>query len=94
MSIEEAAVQIMNQLDGWELKYLDNGEAKGKTPKGLDCFVILSRLDSVNMDRYPQNKEEVVKVYVLLGMETYIYWLNGEEGIVKLRKEDATIVFN
>ena len=90
MTIERAIVQVMN-LDGWQLESVTDNKAKGFTPKGKTCSLIL-RVEKQEKSPYITKKDYEqlmsasgeVKVYFYSDTKVnYLYWVNdiivGEE---------------
>jgi hypothetical protein len=90
MTIERAVVQVMN-LDGWQLESATDNKAKGLTPRGKTCSLIL-RVEKQEKTPYITKKDYEqlmsasgeVKVYFYSDTKVnYLYWVNdiivGEE---------------
>jgi hypothetical protein len=90
MTIERAVVQVMN-LDGWQLESVTDNKAKGLTPRGKTCSLIL-RVEKQEKTPYITKKDYEqlmsasgeVKVYFYSDTKVnYLYWVNdiivGEE---------------
>ena len=83
MTIEQAVIEVMN-LDGWELKLKAPHIARGKTPKGKTCQMILriNREDDdiiISRGDYERLKFKggEVKLYFYGTRKfNYLFWMN------------------
>jgi hypothetical protein len=86
--LEQAVVMILN-IDGWDLEWTgekyQNYDAKGKTPKGLDCVIEMKFRDKyyekklIEKDKYDSlMKLNVVALYFVNDPKgNFMYWLNN-----------------
>ncbi len=93
--LEQAVVMILN-IDGWDLEWTgekyQNYDAKGKTPKGLDCVIEMKFRDKyyekklIEKDKYDSlMKLNVVALYFVNDPKgNFMYWLNN----IKLPKSE------
>jgi hypothetical protein len=95
---EKATVLILN-LDGWDLEWCGGAyefyDAKGKTPKGLDCVIEMKfrktyyetkMLEKAKYERLMQLPEDVLKFYFVNDPKgNYLFWLNE----IKMPETDA-----
>ena len=93
--LEQAVVMILN-IDGWDLEWTgekyQNYDAKGKTPKGLDCVIEMKFRDKyyekklIEKDKYNSlMKLNVVALYFVNDPKgNFMYWLNN----IKLPKSE------
>ena len=94
-NLEQAVVMILN-IDGWDLEWTgekyQNYDAKGKTPKGLDCVIEMKFRDKyyekklIEKDKYDSlMKLNVVALYFVNDPKgNFMYWLNN----IKLPKSE------
>jgi hypothetical protein len=87
--LEEATVHLLN-FDGWQLEWTGKGnkryDAKGKTPKGLDCVIEMKfrnkyydtkMLEKDRYDALMQLDDNVVKIYFVNDTKgNFMYYLN------------------
>lgn len=87
---EKATIGLFN-LDGWKLEWCGSEntfyDARGKTPKGLDCVVEMKfrrkyyetkMLEKAKYDKLMSLPENVVKIYFVNDPKgNYLYWLNN-----------------
>jgi hypothetical protein len=87
---EKAVVWFFN-FDGWELEWTgenyEHFDAKGKTPKGLDCVMEMKfrnkHYDDKLLERYKYEKlmaldKDIVKLYFVADPKgNYMFWLNN-----------------
>ena len=93
--LEQAVVMILN-IDGWDLEWTgekyQSYDAKGKTPKGLDCVIEMKFRDKyyekklIEKDKYDSlMKLNVVALYFVNDPKgNFMYWLNN----IKLPKSE------
>ena len=93
--LEQAVVMILN-IDGWDLEWTgekyQNYDAKGKTPKGLDCVIEMKFRDKyyekklIEKDKYDSlMKLNVVALFFVNDPKgNFMYWLNN----IKLPKSE------
>ena len=83
MTLEEAVIQVMN-LDGWKLKLNEQHTARGKTPKGKSCYIIL-RVNRDNEDiiisksdykKLKYSRGEVTLYFYATPKFNYLFWMN------------------
>ena len=103
---EKAVIMILN-IDGWELEWtgenFEHYDAKGKTPKGLDCVIEMKfrtkyyeekMLEKYKFDELMKLPKDIVKLYFINDPKgNYLYWLNNLEmpEPTKLYCPDTTI---
>ena len=83
MTIEQAVVEVMN-LDGWQLKLKNEYLARGKTPKGKTCQMILriNREDDDiiiskrDYERLKYKGGEVKLYFYGTPKFNYLFWMN------------------
>lgn len=90
--LEKAVIMILN-LDGWDLKWtgksFEHYDAKGKTPKGLDCVIEMKfrtkyyeekMLEVYKYKALMSLPENIVKLYFINDPKgNFMYWLNKLE---------------
>ena len=98
MTIEQAVIEVMN-LDGWNLKLKNAHLARGRTPKGKTCQMILriNREDDdiiiskKDYERLKYNGGEVKLYFYATKKFNYLFWMNeliiGEP--VELKSENT-----
>ena len=86
---EQAVIMILN-LDGWDLTWTGKGsahyDAKGKTPKGIDCVIEMKfrnkyyeekMLEKYKYDALMKLDKSIVKLYFVNDPKgNFLYWLN------------------
>ena len=88
---EKAVVFLLN-LDGWELKHCGDGysryDAKGKTPKGMDCVIEMKFRNKYYEDKMLEKDkydalmalDDVVKIFFVNDPKgNFMYYLNTLE---------------
>tara|TARA_R110000822_G_scaffold18606_7_gene61390 strand:- start:692 stop:1117 length:426 start_codon:yes stop_codon:yes gene_type:complete len=87
---EQAVVTLLN-FDTWELEWCGGGfehyDAKGKTPKGIDCVIEMKfrnkyyedkLLEKYKYDKLMSMDEDIVKIYFINDPKAnYLFWLNS-----------------
>jgi hypothetical protein len=102
---EKAVIAVLNIL-GWELEWtgekFESWDAKGKTPKGLDCVIEMKfrdkyyeekLLEKSKYDTLMKLPEDIVKIYFVNDPKgNYMYWLNKLEmpNLIKLYCPDTS----
>jgi hypothetical protein len=83
MTIEQAVVEVMN-LDGWQLQLKKQHIARGRTPKGKTCQMVL-RINRENEDiiiskgdyeRLKYKGGEVKLYFYATPKFNYLFWMN------------------
>ena len=86
---EKALVTLLN-FDDWDLEWCGGGyehyDAKGKTPKGLDCVIEMKfrnayyedkMLEKYKYDKLFEMDKDIVKLYFITDPKgSYMFWLN------------------
>ena len=102
---EKAVIAVLNIL-GWELEWtgekFESWDAKGKTPKGLDCVIEMKfrdkyyeekLLEKSKYDALMKLPKDIVKIYFVNDPNgNYMYWLNKLEmpNLIKLYCPDTS----
>ena len=87
--LEKATIELLN-FEGWQLEWTGKGseryDAKGKTPKGIDCVIEMKfrnkyyETKMLEKDRYDalmQLDDNVVKIYFVNDTKgNFMYYLN------------------
>ena len=87
--LEKACVTFLN-IDGWDLKWSGEGDehydAKGKTPKGLECVIEMKfrntyyedkMLEEYKYKKLMEMEDKLVKLYLVVDPQGYyLFWLN------------------
>ena len=89
----EKAIVLLLNLDGWDLEWSGKGfsryDAKGKTPKGLDCVIEMKFRNKYYSDKMLEKDkydalmalgDDLVKIYFVNDPKgNFMYWLNTLE---------------
>ena len=94
---EKAVVFLLN-LDGWELEHCGDGysiyDAKGKTPKGMDCVIEMKFRNKYYEDKMLEKEKydalmalDVVKIFFVNDPKgNFMYYLNTLEMPTPVKK--------
>lgn len=83
MTLQEAVIAVLNS-DGWKLKLNEQHTARGKTPKGKSCYLIL-RINRDNEDiiiskrdyeKLKYKRGEVKLYFYATPKFNYLFWMN------------------
>ena len=88
--LEQIFVHFLN-FEGWDLEWAGQGfehyDAKGKTPKGLDCVIEMKfrntyyadkMMEKYKYDKLMEMDDKLVKFYLVCDPKGYyLFWLNN-----------------